>query len=276
MSQTALRSGAAPSAPAKPRRSLQDMSTRSGVILFLVELVVVLALWQYLIGTLELVNPLFLPPPLETSQALGDLLTSGELWPHAIAFMKGWFAGFGLAAILGVLGGLLIGSSIAADRLTAPILWTIYATPWLAYRPLSKAWFGFGLTPVIFLVFIAAVFPTLFNVSAGIRTTKRSLLNAGRIFGASRSVRYRRIVLPWTVPYIITGLRQSAVIATIALIVAEMTGPSVGMGALIIFKANTFNTAESFAAIALIVLWSVAMSQLIKIIGRIVAPWSVQ
>lgn len=253
---------------------LSRIDPRVGALLFAGEVILLLLAWQVLVGGLGLVNPLFLPPPLATAEGFVELYTGGTLPEHITASLGAWAIGYGLAAGVGIVAGLLVGSSVAADRLTGPILWTIYATPWLAYRPLTKAWFGFGLGPIIALVFIASVFPILLNTSAGIRTTSRSLLSAGRIFGATRAQLYTKIVLPSTVPYILAGLRQSAVMATIALVVAEMTGSSTGIGALIAYTANTYNTNQSFAAIVMVVIWSVGMSQLIRLVGRWVAPWT--
>lgn len=260
----------------RARRLIHDISGRQGAWLFVGELIVVLVAWEVLVGVFEVINPLFLPPPTAIAQGFVELLGTDRLAEDLIASATAWFIGYGLAVGAGIVGGLIVGSSFIADRLASPVLWSIYATPWLAYQPLTKAWFGFGRGPVIFLVFIASVFPILLNASAGIRTTNRSLLNAGRIFGASRLELYGKILLPSTVPYILAGMRQGAVMATIALIVAELTGSSTGIGALIAFTAGTYKTNQSFAAIAITVVWSVGMSQLIRLIGHWLAPWAAQ
>jgi ABC-type nitrate/sulfonate/bicarbonate transport system permease component len=256
------------------RRQRQPLQTRTGVMLFAAEIAVLLALWQWLVGELRLVNPLFLPPPSKTLEGFGELLSSPKLGDALISSLQAWSLGYGIAVVVGVALGLLIGSSVIADRLLGPIVWPLYATPWLAYAPLSKAWFGFGLTPVVFIVFIAGVFPTLLNTSAGIRTVSRSLVDAGRIFGAGRAQIYRKVLLPATVPFILAGMRQSAVLATVAMVVAEMTTSGSGVGGLIAFTANTYATDQSFAAIVMVVAWSVAMTQLIGLLARVFAPWT--
>lgn len=258
----------------RPRRLIHELSGRQGAWLFVVELAIVLVLWEVLVGTFRVINPLFLPPPTTIVSGFVELFATDRMVTDLVSSMMAWFIGYGMAVAFGVVGGLVVGSSFVADRLVSPILWSIYATPWLAYQPLTKAWFGFGRGPVIFLVFIASVFPILLNTSAGIRTTSRSLLNAGRVFGATGIHMYRQILLPSTVPYILAGTRQGAVMATIALIVAEMTGASRGIGALISFTAGTYNTNQSFAAIVITVTWSVGMSQLIRLIGLWLAPWA--
>lgn len=256
------------------RRRLQDIDTRTGVAIFAAEVVLILVLWQWLVGELRVINPVFLPPPLDTIDGFRTLVSSGELGGIIWTSLQAWFIGYGLAVAGGIVIGLLIGSSVAADRLLGPLVWPLYATPWLAYAPLSKAWFGFGLTPVVFIVFIAGVFPILLNTSAGIRTVSRSLVNAGRIFGANRIQVYRKILLPATVPYIIAGMRQSAVLATVALVVAEMITSGDGIGGMIAYTANTYATDQSFAGIVMVVIWSVTVTQLIGLLGRRLAPWT--
>lgn len=252
------------------------ITDRQGAWLFAGEVVLVLVLWQILVGTFGVINPLFLPPPLAIANGFVELLGTERLATDVVASLTAWFIGYGLAVAVGIVLGLITGSSFVVDRLASPLLWSLYATPWLAYEPITKAWFGFGRGPVIFLVFIASVFPILLNASTGIRTTNRSLLNAGRVFGADTRQLYTKVLLPSTVPYILAGMRQGAVLATIAMIVAELTGASRGMGSLIAFTAGTYQTAQSYAAIALVVVWSVGVSQLIRVIGNRLAPWAVQ
>ncbi len=255
-------------------RRLQQIDTRTGLLLLAGEVVVLLVLWQVLVGTFEVINPTFFPPPLDTLQGFEELFASDDLVEHVTTSLKAWVAGYALVVVVGIGMGLLIGTSLPVDKLAMPWVWTLYATPLLAYQPLAKAWFGFGIGPIIFLVFIGSVFPLLFNTAAGIRTVSRSLISAGRIFGASRRELYFKVLLPATLPYIMAGLRQSAVIATISLIVAEMTTTSVGMGSLIVFTANQYTTDESFAAIVLVVVWSVTITALIGLLGRRLVPWT--
>ncbi|MCC6224627.1 MAG: ABC transporter permease [Thermoleophilia bacterium] len=256
------------------RRSLRQIDHLTGKLVLAGEVVLLLVLWQVLVGGMEVVNPTFFPPPLDTLEGFEGLFASGELGGHVLVSVKAWMAGYALVLAVGIPAGLLIGTSLPVDKLAMPWVWTLYATPLLAYQPLAKAWFGFGIGPIIFLVFIGSLFPLLFNTAAGIRTVSRSLVNAGRIFGASKRELYGKVLLPATLPYIMAGARQSAVIATISLMVAEMTTTPEGMGSLIVFTANQYRTEESFAAIVMVVVWSLTMTALIGWLGRRLAPWT--
>jgi ABC-type nitrate/sulfonate/bicarbonate transport system permease component len=249
------------------------LDRRSTLLLIFIEVAAILAIWQIGIAGFEVVNPVFLPPPTEIAEGFATILAREDIADHVMTTLTAWSIGFGLAAIVGVILGVTVGGSIPAERLSGPILWTIYATPWLAYRPLSVIWFGFGMPPIIFLVFIAALFPVLLNTAAGVRTVDKSLLQASEVFGIGRWARYRHILLPSALPFVFVGLRQSAVMATIALIVAEMTGSSVGLGALISILTTRYQTEQSFALVVIAVVWTVTITQAIRFIGLRIAPW---
>jgi ABC-type nitrate/sulfonate/bicarbonate transport system permease component len=242
-------------------------------VLLFVEFVAIVLLWQLSVVVLELVNPIFLPSPTSIAEGFKELVVSGEIWPHLSLSLKGWVTGYALAVVAGIVIGTLVGTSLPVHRLTSPLLWSFYSIPWLAYRPLTVAWFGFGLAPIVFLVFIASLFPILFNTAAGVGETEESLLNAGKVFGSNRFSIYRKIVLPSALPYVFAGMRQSVVLATIALLVAEMTGSTIGVGALITIKTNSFATQEAYAAIVIAIVWTVSVSHAVKILGKRVAPW---
>lgn len=251
----------------------ERLDRRATALILIIEALLILTVWQVAIGTMELVNPVFLPPPLEILDGFATLARRDDMLQHLGTSLWAWSLGFGLAVVVGVALGILTGASLPVDRLTSPVLWTIYATPWLAYRPLSVVWFGFGLAPIIFLVFIAALFPVLLNTAAGVRSVDPSLLAASRVFGISRLRMYRSILLPSALPFVIVGMRQSAVMATISLIVAEMLGSSVGVGAQIAILTSRYQTGQSFALVIIAVLWTVTVGQALKGIGRRVAPW---
>jgi NitT/TauT family transport system permease protein len=253
---------------------LAGLSARGKGAVIAVEVVILLVLWQLVVGVFGWISPVFLPPPLAIAQGFGEIVANGSLAANAGISVQAWLTGFALAVVVGIPVGLLMGTSLPVDRVIGPIAWTIYATPSIAYQPLAKAWFGFGIGPVIFLVTISAIFPILLNVAAGMRTTNPSIIRAARVYGAGRMRLYRSVYLPSTIPFLFAGLRQAVVLATIGMVVAELAGSSSGMGALIIRASNTYQTDQAFAAIAVVVLWSVGMTQVVTAIERGVAPWT--
>lgn len=249
------------------------LDRRTTAVILALETVLILVTWQLAVGVLKLANPVFLPPPAKILDGFGLLLARPDFVEHLVSSILAWSLGFGMAIAVGVVLGVLLGSSVPVERLGGPILWTLYATPWLAYRPLSVVWFGFGLPPIIFLVFIASLFPVMLNTAAGVRATEPSLIAAARVFGIGRIATYRHILLPSALPFVITGIRQSAVMATIALIVAEMTGSPDGIGSLMSQLTARYQTGQVFALVVIAVVWTVGIGELLKAIGRRAAPW---
>ncbi len=260
-------------APMRSGSRWARLDTKSRAALLIGEFVLLLLLWQIAVGVFELIPPIFFPPPTAIVGGFDEIFASGELGQNLSASISAWIIGYGLAIVVGVVAGVGLGASLPFNRLAGPVLWSLYATPWLAWRPLSVAWFGFGVAPIIFLVFIAALFPVMLNTAAGVSATEPTLISAGRVYGASRVSIYRKIVLPSAVPFVFAGMRQSMVMATIALLVGELTGAAYGIGALVANKTALYQTDEAFAAILLAVAWTLTLSALLDVIRRRVAPW---
>lgn len=237
------------------------------------EFVALLLLWELVVGVLELVNPLFAPPPSRIIAGLWEMFATGEILPHLRVSGFEWLLGYSSAAIIGVATGLALGSLNAFARLAGPLLWIIYAAPWVAFQPLFTVWFGFGSAAVVFLVFTAAVFPILFNTSAGVGTVDKALLNCAAVWGITGLAAYRKVVMPATMPFILIGLRHGVVVANIGLLVGEMTGSTQGLGALVVQKTTQFQLGASFAAIIVSVVFTTLVSQALVWIGKRVSPW---
>lgn len=265
-----------PSRSSRLRRPnwITRLNSRGRSLLVAGEVVLVLVFWQFLVGTLGVINPTFLPPPLEIANGFESLMHAGVLLQSIVVSAQSWWIGFAIAVGIGIPVALVMGASRSIDRVVSPIAWVLYAAPGVAYQPLAKAWFGFGDGPVIFLVVMFATFPILLNVSAGMRTTNPSLLRAARVYGAKKSHLYLRVYLPATLPFLFAGIRQAVVLATIGMVIAEMTGSSSGIGSVIIRSANTYRTGESFAAIVVVIVWSVSLTILVGIVERMVTPWN--
>jgi NitT/TauT family transport system permease protein len=244
------------------------------------EIILILVVWQIAQGTFEVVPALWLPPP---SAVFSELLTmaepgymvtrSADIYGHAWSSLSIFFMAFTLAALIGIPFGLFMGGWFPAQKLVAPIVWALYAMPLIAIRPMTPFWFGLGNGPIIFLVFLAALLPISLNTAAGVSTVDPVLKKSARVFGASRLETYRKVVLPSTVPFILTGLRLGVIIAWIILLISEMTGAPRGFGAIFSVALSRFSGDTAFAAIAILVVLSVLMVRAISIFEDRVSSW---
>lgn len=245
-----------------------------------VEIVLIIALWEFAQGVIEVFPRIWLPTPSDIVIELGTILEPGypvnrsaDFYGHAWSSLSVFFIGFTLAAFIGIPFGLFIGSWFPAQKLIAPIIWALYAMPLIAIRPMTPFWFGLGNGPIIFLVFLAALLPITLNTAAGVNTVDPVLKKSAKVFGASKLETYRKVILPSTVPFILTGLRLGVIIGWIILLVSEMTGAPRGFGAIAALALSRFNGSLAFAGIVVLVLISVLMVQLIGVFENRVSSW---
>lgn len=267
--------GLGPPLPVPPSQRTIEGKRRSsrGWLVILIEFAVILLVWQIAVAVLKLVSPVFLPAPTQIFDAFVRLLQKGDLIGHATYSLRNVAVGYAMGTSLGVVLGLLIGGSMPLTRLAGPIVWALYAMPWVAIKPMTTVWFGFGPEPIIFLVFLSSLLPVLINTAAGVRTIDRSLLRAAAVFGASRLDTWRKVMLPGSVPFVLTGMRLAVVTAFIALLVGEIGGSARGLGAVLNIAASKFRAADVFAVIVMVVTLSVTCVWVVGRIERRVASW---
>lgn len=260
--------------PAPRQGRLPRLRARFGtVILIATEAAAVLILWELLTGVTELVNPVFLPPPSRVVVALVEFFASGFIWPHLQFSATNWSIGYVLASLFGVSLGVLMGTFEPVGRLVGPLAWTLYVTPHISIMPLLIIWLGFGAAPIIALVFVSALFPVLLTTSAGIRTVDPALIRAGQVFGASWVRIQLKIVLPATLPFIVTGMRLAIPTSLIGMIIGEILGIGRGIGAVLALGTATFRVDQSIAAVVIAVTSSLTLLRVFAIVERRIAPW---
>jgi ABC-type nitrate/sulfonate/bicarbonate transport system permease component len=254
-------------------RPREDRRLPTAQLLLIAEAVIVIGVWQLAQGNLKLVNPVFLPPPSRIQEALQRMTNDGTLLEAAMSSLQNFLIGYSLAAVIGVALGLFIGSWRPAVKLVAPLVWALYAMPLVAIRPMTTIWFGFGDVPIIFLVFLSALLPVVLNTMAGVNTVDPSLKRAAKVFGADRLTTYRKVIIPATVPFILTGLRLAVVTGWILLLVSEIHGGSSGFGALMSVAQSRFRVDQAFAIIVVIVVLSVSSVRLLGLLESRVSSW---
>lgn len=199
---------------------------------------ILLLLWQ---GSLSLgiFKAYQLPPPLEVLSAAVTLYERGLLQAHVVATTGRVLAGFALGATAGVLLGMVVGLSRQVDRAVEPTLQAIRTVPTLAWAPLLLLWMGIDEPPKVTLVAIGAFFPVYVNLMAGIRAVDRKLVEVGRIYDLSWTAIARRIVLPASLPGLLTGLRLGLSQAWLFVVVAELIASTRGLGFMLTDSQNT-------------------------------------
>ncbi|MFB9329122.1 ABC transporter permease [Paenibacillus aurantiacus] len=198
-----------------------------------------LIVWQ-LASSTGMVNAVLLPPPWSVVEELLRMFGSGDLLGHL--GISAWRAllGFLIGGGLGLAAGLWVGFSIRAERLLDPSFQLLRTLPHLAVAPLFILWFGFGETSKILLIAKGAFFPLYVNAFLGVRSVDRQLFEVARVLAFTRWQTVKKLMIPSSLPSIFLGIRLSAGISWLGLVVAELMGSSSGIGYII-------NDARSFS-----------------------------
>lgn len=238
----------------------------SSVVLFL-------AAWEYVGGYKELINPIFMSAPSRILKAGYGLFASGEIWNDLRVSGTEFIVGYVLAAVIGIPFGILAGWYKKFFYITDPFLSSLNATPRVALLPLIIIWVGIGIWSKIVIVFLGALFPILLNTLDGVKTTDERLLKAARSFGADDFQIFRTVVLPATVPFILSGLRLGVGRALVGIVVGELYAATAGIGFLITVAGATFQTDKVFVGILIIAAAGVISFELLNRLERRFDNW---
>ncbi|MGH7760912.1 MAG: ABC transporter permease [Candidatus Dormibacteraceae bacterium] len=181
--------------------------------------------------------------------------------------------GFGLAIVIGLPVGIVMGWYKPIRYALDPFVSFFYSTPRIALTPLLVIWLGIGIWSKVAVIFLGAFFPIAINAMAGIRSLDPLLLRAARSFGARDSQIFRTIALPGTVPFILTGIRLGVGHALVGVVVAELIAAQYGIGKLMLDSFDVFNMATGFAALILIAVTGVVLTVAIQRMERRFDAW---
>ncbi|WP_104107761.1 ABC transporter permease [Nocardioides sp. 616] len=278
MSVAAADPVAGPTGPTSRRRTGRLPSqafwlSRKAVLLSQLVLFVVLMLVWDALGRYELVDKSLISGPLEVWEQLRSLYESGSLLDQTMATMHAVGLSLLIGVPLGGLAGLVLGSSQYLDRVFEPFLVPLNSLPRIALAPLFIVWFGLTVNAKAAVGVTLVVFIMLFNTRAGVKETNRDLLVLADSLGMSTIERYRKIVLPGSVPVVVAGIRLSLTYALLGVIASEMIGSRDGLGTDIVRYSNTLQVGGVFAVLVVLALISFVMDRLLGVFERWVLRW---
>ena len=242
------------------------------LVITIINFALFFTLWE-IVAQMGIFSKLLLPPISGVYAETIKLAANGELWKHISFSATNFTVGFLIATVAGVPLGLLLGASRKLDILVGPYVWALFSTPREALLPLITVALGFGMASKVFLIFLGAFFVIVINTWAGVKTVEQSLIHAGKVFGANRITIFSKIVVPYTLPFIVVGLRLGVTRALVVTIIAEMIASSRGMGYVIMRAVDEFNSAKLFSMILILVIVSMTLVTGMRRLEAWVAPW---
>ena len=232
-----------------------------------------LILWELVGNTFQLINPMFMSAPSLIWKAALEMFSSGEIYNDLYISGIELAGGYLLSAVIAVPFGIAIGWYKKVAYIFDPFVNAMNATPRVALLPLVIIWLGIGILSKVGIIFLGAVFPILINARDGVKTTPSNLLTAARSFGASEWMLFKTVVLPSTVPFILTGLRLGLGRAIVGVMVGELYAATAGIGFMITVAGATFQTDKVFVGVLIFALTGMIGTELITRVERRFNRW---
>ena len=233
--------------PSPDRRGrLRDKLSLSSLGLFALSILLGLTAWQVL--SMQY-SPTFLPSPAETWEGARDLAEDGTLFDSIVASGRRILIGWGLGLAVGIPVGLFMGRFSIVRRLLDPYIEFFRFIPPIAFVTLAVIWLGVGESSKVVLIFYTTVFIVTINTIAGVLAVDEMKLRAAESLGANRARIMTSVIVPASVPYMVTGARLAMGNSFLTIVSAEIVAAQEGLGALIWTSRNYGRTEWVFVGI---------------------------
>ena len=230
-----------------------------------------IVIWQIICSVFN-VSEFIFPSPLRIWNQLIEYRTT--IAAHAWRTYWVTMAGFGLAIVVGVLLGFVIGSSRMAYAAVYPLMTAFNALPKAAFVPILVVWFGIGIGPAILTSFLISFFPIMVNIATGLATLEPELEDVLRVLGAKRWDVLVKVGLPRSMPYFFGSLKVAITLAFVGTTVSEMTAANEGIGYLLISAGSAMQMGLAFGGLVVVGAMAMVMYELFNYIELHTTAWA--
>ncbi len=234
-------------------------------------LVATLVLWQAICSAFS-VSEFIFPSPVRIWDQLMEF--RGEIAKHAWRTYWVTMLGFGIAIVVGVLLGFLIGSSRLAYAAIYPLMTGFNALPKAAFVPILVVWFGIGVGPAVLTAFLISFFPITVNIATGLATLEPELEDVLRVLGAKRWDVLVKVGLPRSMPYFFGSLKVAITLAFVGTTVSEMTASNEGIGYLLVSAGSSMQMGLAFAGLVVVGAMAMAMYEFFSVLEKRITGWA--
>ena len=231
----------------------------------------IMIIWQA-ICSLFSVSEFIFPSPIAIGESMIEF--SGSIAAHALRTFWVTMVGFGLAVVVGVVLGMIIGSSPLLYSAAYPLMTAFNALPKAAFVPILVVWFGIGAGPAILTAFLISFFPIMVNIATGLATLEPELADVLRVLGAKRRDVMFKVGLPRSMPYFFASLKVAITLAFVGSTVSEMTASNEGIGYLLVSAGSSMRMPLAFAGLVTIGAMAMAMYELFAVIEKRTTGWA--
>jgi ABC-type nitrate/sulfonate/bicarbonate transport system permease component len=271
-SPTIVREPAAPGAGAAPSTRRRRSLAGSPIVLGILGLLALVALFEVL-PRLEILPSRFFPTSSEIGAAIVDQLGQGGFWSALLDTLQGWALGLLIAAVAGIVLGIIIGSIGLLRDLTASTIEFLRPIPSVALIPLAVLLFGTSIESKLLLVIYASFWPVLIQVLYGVQDVDPVAQDTARAYRFTFPARIRYVTWPTALPYIMTGLRLSAAVALILAVTAELVIGNPGIGNRLAVAQSSGAIEATYALVVVAGILGVIVNLVFRYIERRTLSW---
>ena len=192
------------------------------------------------------------PGPMQVVQALIRGFTEGNYVPALLNSLRRLFIGYFIAVMLGMIIGVLMGRFKTLDEILGVIILPMQSVPSVVWLPLALLWFSMGEAAMIFVVVIGGLWNMIMSTTAGIKGVDPVLIQCGRNLGFGGGKIFTKVILPASVPSMITGMRLAWAFCWRALMAAEIIGTGQGLGQVLMWGRDMGNMSTVMAVMVII------------------------
>lgn len=214
--------------------------------------------------------------PTEILADLWEFIISGSLARHMSITMKEALLGLFYGTIIGMAAGVLLSQFVTVGKILQPIITAIYGIPQLTMAPIYILWFGTGPFPKIFLAGLCVFFNVFFATYNAMKNFDQKLLESASLLGATQYQILWHVVLPTSMPWIISGIRMGAGVCMIGAIVGEYMGSSGGFGWAVIQATNFFEVKRVMSCIIVLMIVGMVLNYLLDRTEKFMLKWRVE
>ena len=226
--------------------------------------------WELISAALG-IEPFLVPAPSEVAESLWS--DRALLAENAWVTVREILAGLALAVALGICCALALHRFEPLRRAVYPLLIASQTIPVIAIAPILVVWLGYGIGPKLAIIALVCFFPVTVNTLDGLRSVDRDQIRMLRTLDASRGQILRRVELPASLPFLLSGVKIAAVVSVIGAVFGEWAGADAGLGHLILVAQGQIQTARVFAAVAVLSAIAIALFASLVLLERRYAWW---
>lgn len=258
--------------PFRVIRSWAAKGLQRTFLLTVASLLIAFLVWQFL--STVLFNPFLIPPPLEVFRTAIPMILSGEILADVTISMSRVLVGFLVGSFMGIVGGVLLGRIRLLHDLFDPIIELLrYLSP-TAMIPIAVIWFGIGEMSKYFLIFWGTLFIVLINTIAGVWRAPIARQRAAECLGANHLQIFLLVIIPSSVPYIVTGMRVAMASSFMSIIPAEILAADSGIGYLLQKSSMLLQTNRIFVALLTICILGFVVDRIFRFfVDRVLARY---